>query len=51
MSLKNFIKPNAKIFLKQILAIAHTGIMATKDLGEIFEYCINVVSNWKIAFH
>ena len=40
-----------KKFPQATLAIAHTGMMATKDLEEIFEYCKNVVSNWKIGFH
>lgn len=48
---KKFYKTKCKKFPQATLAIAHTGMMATKDLEEIFEYCKNVVSNWKIGFH
>jgi predicted TIM-barrel fold metal-dependent hydrolase len=48
---KNFYKKKCEKYPNAKIVIAHTGMMPTKDLEEIFDYCPNTYTDWKLAFH
>ena len=48
---KKFYKDKCRKYPDAKIVLAHTGMMPTKDLEEIFDYCPNTYTDWKIAFH